>query len=265
MIGFLAQWIAAIGAAMHTLAPHSTEPEYCSQRGSIKYCYYQGEQNTDRVIYFMHGFGDDVYGWTVNFVTGEVQKNWKANGIVKPHVVSIDRGVWWYTEVEQGQELANFVEWFEKEKLGFTPKRTLYGDSMGGHNALRWSADFPNLFPRMAIICPAIPRSFVQNPPPSEGFPAWEFLAQQLISEYYNASPRKDFNPTVPYKIERADQSVPRIHLIASTIDDFGFYAGDVALHDSLSRNPNVKLSYEVQAVKHCEPEVSQLAAFLSE
>jgi pimeloyl-ACP methyl ester carboxylesterase len=262
MLEFLAQAIASIGVAFGHATTQSVEPTSCGQYKHIEYCYHAGDPKSQKVVYFMHGFGDDVKAWTINWVTGQIEERWKKDGTERPHIVTISEKVWWYTEKSQGQELTDFVNWFDSQ-LGFTPERRLYGDSMGGHNAFRWAADFPKLFSRMALICPAFPRSFVKNPAPSEGFPPWEFLAQTLISEYYKRSTAPVFNPLNPP--QPYVDFVPRVHLIVSDRDDFAFYAGGEMLHEMLGQNTAIDSTYEVQSISHCKVEASQLAQFLSE
>jgi pimeloyl-ACP methyl ester carboxylesterase len=268
MLDFLAQKIAAIGVTFMSLWAHPIAPTSCGQFQHIEYCYHAGSPNSQKLIYFMHGFGDDTKAWTVNWVTGQIVEEWKKNQVESPHVITISKKVWWYTEKSQGQELTEFVAWFESTQLHLSQSapsisRVLYGDSMGGHNAFRWAADFPRLFDKMALICPAFPRSFVKNPGPSEGFAPWEFLGQQLISEYYRKSSAPNYNPLAPPT--PYSELVPKVHLIASDRDDFGFFAGDTALHELLDKNSLVSQTYEVQSVPHCKVEATELARFLAD
>lgn len=258
MLAYLASAIAAIGVALNGFNPRAVEPTVCGQKKRIQYCYYEGSERSSRVVYYMHGFGDDVQGWTVNAVTGRIEKLWSEAQVERPHIVSIDRGVWWYVDSSEGEELRAFVEEVERELFSFQPDRVLYGDSMGGHNGLRWMLDHPDLFPRAALLCPAMPRAWVENPGPTEGFPPWQLLAEQLIAEYYNGSKDPKFNP-----IRASEVLQGRVHLVATPKDDFGFYPANRELARVLEGNPNVDFSFEWQRVKHCQPEASELARFL--
>jgi pimeloyl-ACP methyl ester carboxylesterase len=263
MLFFLAEAIASIGIALNSFSPQHVQPTYCSDHEGIEYCYYEGSPSSHRLIYYMHGFGDGTAAWTFNYATNQVEEEWAKNQVERPHVIVFGKKVWWYTEREQGAELTAFLKWFESEQINFVPERVLYGESMGGHNAFRWDADFPELFSKMALICPAFPRSFVENPPPSEGYPPWEILAQTLISEYYKESSRPDFNPLQALADGEIKISTPQVHLIVTDQDNFGFYAGGLTLQNLLAQNKDIHESFEVQSVKHCKVDAAQLADFL--
>lgn len=261
MLEFLAQMIGTLGATIISFTVNPIAPTSCSQRGDIQYCYYAGASESKKIIYFMHGFGNDVTGWTHNSVVGRIEEQWAKKSIVRPHIVTLSKNVWWYTERSQGTELSEFVRWFEASQIKASEgsiSRVLYGDSMGGHNAYRWSLDEPQFFSKLALICPAFPRSFVDHPAASEGFPPWELLAQNLINEYYKKSTHPRFNPL---KAKTAD--VPAVYLAVSNRDDFGFYAGGLALREVLKSQPQLNFIFEVQSVRHCEVDAVQLSEFL--
>lgn len=264
VLDFLAQTIASIGVALNGFTPIHTPATECSIYNDIQYCYYQGSQDSPRAVYYMHGFGDNVEAWSVNYSTVRVDKEWEKTSASRPHIIVISKNVWWYVDKLQGDQLTEFVHWIEKKYIGFTPERVLYGESMGGHNAFRWALDYPQLFQKMSLLCPAIPRHFVQNPPPSEGFAPWVLLSEQLIRSYYAQSRWPDYNPLlVEESFWRSTPLPPEIHLMYSSSDEFGFFAGGDALYELLAAHPSLRVSSEIQSVNHCKMEASQLAAFL--
>ena len=64
---------------------------------------------------------------------------------------------------------------------------------------------------------------------------------------------------------EKADSIITKVHIVASDIDSFGFYDGDMALHRQLSKDPAIQATVEVQRISHCEIEEAGTAKFLVE
>lgn len=264
MLIALAQAMANIGASLAIFSSHPVPAEFCAHLQGVEHCYYRGDSESRRVVYYLHGFGEDVEGWTYNYSTGEVEKYWARHHSVRPHVVTISKGVWWYTGVEEGKELLRFVEAFEQRYLSFVPERVLYGESMGGHNALRWVLDQPDLFKKIAVLCPALPRSFVNSPGPSQGFLPYEILAEQLIAEFYKQSAHVEFNPLTA--LSSATQFPKSVHLIATPRDQYGFWSGALDLKDRLAGLPEVVTTFEAQNIDHCNLATAEtLAKFLTE
>lgn len=264
MIDTLAQWIAKIGIALlSSVSPHHTPATLCAEHAGIQFCYYAGAQDNRQIIYFMHGFGNDVTAWTWNPVNGRIDQQWASSHTPRPTIVTLSKNVWWYTDAMQGAALTEFVHWFEGRYLAFTPgERVLYGDSMGAHNAYRWTQDETSLFTRLALTCPAIPSYFV---PQAQWVPphgVYEPLANLLIASEYAPSAHPDYNPLLMAS-QKPLGRLHDIHIIVSTRDDFGFYAGGRALYNLLRQNPYLHVTYEEQAINHCDPRQTFLARFL--
>ena len=240
----------------------SAQAKECGRQGEFQFCYYPGDASSTRVVYFFHGYGDNSESWGRNWATPRIEKRWKETGAKRPHVINLSKGAWWYTEKEHGQKLSAFVAWFET-RFDFTVERALYGESMGGHNAYRWSLDAPGLFARAAYTCPAVPKRFVKDQPVGPGSGFYEWLANQMIDGAYNGSSQPDFNMLEHSLNEKETTSIAKAYVLVLEEDHFGFYDGGMALHRALAKESDLELSLEVQKVKHCEHDVTQLADFL--
>lgn len=260
----LAQMIAAIGVSLQSPSEYTVTADTCSQDQNIEYCYYRGDKESRRIIYFMHGFGDDVAGWTYNYSTGQVEKAWTQTEIVRPHIVTISKGVWWYVDAAQGKELTEFVKRFEQTRFDDTFERVLYGESMGGHNALRWALDEPELFQKLALLCPALPPSFVAEPLAQPSFAPYEFLAEQLIGEFYKDANSPQDQPLNVVQNLKESGLPAQIFLAATPWDQYGFWSGAQELQAQLTALPWIQLTYDEQEVDHCNLSSAQgLADFL--
>lgn len=253
-----------LGLYFSITSNNHTPPTTCDKHEEVEYCFYKGDESTKRVVYFLHGFGNNTEAWTWNLVTERIEKNWKANQVKKPHVVTISLGrLWWYTSHEQGKKLKAFTEWVEKEKNLNPSERVLYGDSMGAHNSYRWSHDEPGLFNKVALICPAVPSSFTKEKK-SPGVWPFYVAADALIKKSYSEANPAITNPLEDLEYWKEFEKIPRIHVILSTTDHFGFYPGGKNLVELLKLNTGTAVTSEEQNVMHCRVDAQKLASFLA-
>lgn len=241
-------------------APNVVEANHCSKRNDISYCYYKGHPESNRVVYYLHGFGNDETAWSWNYVTARIEQIWR--GKKRPHVISMSFGkLWWYTEKSQGEKLMSFLNAFEKELKLEYPERVLYGDSMGGHNSLRWAGDFPDYFTKLVVSCPAIPTSFAKKIRGSSGIFPFNYVADSILSSrlttYKLANPVKD-----PEYIKRFN-TIKNVHIMVVTNDHFGFHSGGSDLFDVMKRDDISAVTFEEQDVRHCDMNPEHLSAFL--
>lgn len=244
-------------------SPVHTKPVECGHYQEIEFCDFGGDPLSPRILYVMNGFGHDIAGWSRNPVQGKIEAAWKAGGFIRPHVVSVGKkGLWWYTEKTEGEKMNAFTDWFESKLKVKPTERFLYGDSMGGHNIYRWSADFPNRFQALALSCPAMPLSFTKNPIHT-GLWGFNWFADSLIrSQYAKASIKS--NPLLQLQEKEMNEAVPKIYVAAATEDGLGFYSGSKALAEVLKAKTKSEVIFEEQEVTHCNVEPTSLAAFLA-
>lgn len=265
MINFLGTISSTIMGFFLTLfAPTHTLPTQCAQIKNVKFCYYQGHPASQRVVYFLHGYANNGEAWGWNPVTERIEKEWSEQKTPKPHVVSMSLGkYWWYTKKAQGKELEDFLVHFEKERGLKNPQRVLYGDSMGGHNSLRWAADYPALFNKLALICPALPYSFVNKFEGHEGLWPFNEMANFALTRSYAETIPPLMSPLKDQKFWDPNHSIHDVHIIISTRDHFGFYAGGKELYQLFKARADYRVSLEEQDIRHCLADAKKLSAFM--
>jgi pimeloyl-ACP methyl ester carboxylesterase len=267
VIEFIAAFVSLGAAFLLSLVNGvQTKASECNVHDGISYCYYAGSPETETTIYFLHGFANDQTAWSWNPVTKRIEKSWTKTSTPHPHIVAISNGrLWWYTKKEQGEKLTAFAQWIEMQKLGhLAAQRVLYGDSMGGHNAFRWASDQPRFFTRMALICPAIPFSFLGFDAPNAGWWPLNLLANRLILGRYAEAGEPFQSPLKALANRGKDELIPSIHIVATERDQFDFYRGDVALYNSLVHAGVKDIELEKQDVGHCNIQTDRIAAFLA-
>ncbi len=264
---FFSQIFAYFTGIFLSLIHHEhTAATKCGEVQDLQWCYYQGSPTTTRTVVFLHGFGNNHDSWGWNSVTKRILADWEKTKTDRPDVIALSFGkLWWYTH-DRGAEMTKFITEFEKTQKIENKSRTLYGDSMGGHNSFRWAVDHPEFFERMALICPAMPISFaVSDEKIYDGMWPFNMGADLLISEQYATLQGLNKNPiTNTFYFEKL-KPLQKIHVVVSDKDHFGFYAGGLRLTKALKTIPGAKVALEVQTIRHCEAEVSKLAPFIAE
>jgi pimeloyl-ACP methyl ester carboxylesterase len=243
----------------------SVHAKVWGNHGGYDFCFYPGDPTSTRLVVFFHGYGDNVQSWDSHPQTAQVQKYWNDNHVVRPNVINLSHGQWWYVDAVRATELNGFLAWFEPAHFAFTPERVLYGESMGGHNAYRWALDAPDKFVKLAVACPAFPKFFVKDAQTGPSSGLMEIIANQVIGGAYSGSSLPDFNPLLHSVRENPAATISKVYIVATDIDGFGFYDGDMALNRLLSKDAALSVTWEVQSVNHCEHEATQLAKFLVE
>lgn len=254
-----------VGFYLSLMATTHTPVQNCGEFKGLQYCSYQGAPESKRTVYFLHGFGNDVEAWSWNSVTDRIEKEWKDKQLPRPHIVSISYGkIWWYHQ-KRGLELTEFLHHIENKNLISHHDRVLYGDSMGGHNSFRWAADYPGLFRKIALICPALPLSFALNlKEESSGLWPVNHLADLVLSDIYQSSTPPLLDPLRNKNFWEQLKGLSRVHIIVSKTDHFGFYSGGVDLYHEFKKFPEIKVSFEEQTIRHCDASAEQLAPFLA-
>jgi pimeloyl-ACP methyl ester carboxylesterase len=266
MMTFLSQIASFFTGLFLSLIHHEHTPATkCGKVDDLKWCYYAGSPEQKRNVIFLHGFGNDDVSWGWNSVTKRILENWQQKNTPQPHVIALSFGkIWWYDH-KKGEAMSKFLVSFEKEHAIQNHPRTIYGDSMGGHNSFRWASEHPELFERMALICPAMPLSFaVKKENAYEGLWPFNFAADLLIADLYSSFEGKERNPITTTKYFEKLKALQKIHVVVSNKDHFGFYSGGLTLHAAMKNIPDVSITLEEQPIRHCEAEVSKLAPFLS-
>jgi hypothetical protein len=237
-----------------------------------------GATNGD-VAYLFHGRNLDENIWNDDtFYTAMIQQHWQKNKITPPIVVTVSFGPVWLLSEKGRAEKSGLLEVFTKivipeveAKTGKPRDRILFGESMGGINALVTGLKTGRLFQKVAASCPAV---YKLSPFASVG-EIQDFLgrtgadpkiifgviqmAKQFISD---ETEWKLFSPL--QLIETADPKVsPEFYLSSGLYDAYGNYEGNEALSER-ARARGFKLAWRPQYGGHCATDIVSLAEFLA-
>jgi pimeloyl-ACP methyl ester carboxylesterase len=246
--------------------------------GDLNYTIYRAENGvSDDVIYHLHGRNLDASVWNDDtYFTSLVQSYWQKSSIKPPTVVVVSYGpVWLLTpkssQVENGL-LDDFIARLPEieSKVGRPSRRILLGESMGGLNVLILGLSRPEMFSKVASLCPGV---YLESPfsdysthraamKRTGADPKIIYGVMQLAKKY--VSNNEEWNAINPISlIERADQSYPELYLSCGLYDNYGNFEGTEALAN-LAIQRGVKTRWHPLYGGHCAVDVASLADFLS-
>jgi len=228
------------------------------------------------VIYFLHGLNGSAKRWRTDHATlkKQVRLIWQRQGFEAPRVVVISLGSKWFLIDgflrEFKETLLPYVE--EKILQGRVGKRYLWGNSMGGFNALQLIMNWPQGFKKAVIVNPFIPYCLPYN-----GF--FENLNCAFKHEYtingwvnlFVMDLVKQSFPT-PDDWAQVDPFIfgqntlgshsPKIFLTCGTKDVFGFFGSNRDFAE-FAESLGVDLEWHPTALAHGEFEPEKVAEFL--
>jgi pimeloyl-ACP methyl ester carboxylesterase len=246
--------------------------------GNLNYTVYRAENGVSGdVIYHLHGRNLDASVWNDDtYFTSQVQAYWQKSSIKPPTVVVVSYGpVWLLTpknsQVENGL-LDDFIARLPEieSKVGKPGRRILLGESMGGLNVLILGLSRPEMFSKIASLCPGV---YLESPfsdystlraamKRTGADPKITYGVTQLAMKY--VSNNEEWNAINPISlIERADQSYPELYLSCGLYDKYGNFEGTEALAN-LAMKRGVKTTWHPIYGGHCAVDVASLADFLS-
>jgi S-formylglutathione hydrolase FrmB len=157
-----------------------------------------------------------------------------------------------------------------ESKVGKPRHRILLGESMGGLNVLIAGLSRPEMFSKVASLCPGV---YLDSPfsdysalreaiKRTGADPKIIYGVTQLAKKYVsNNEEWKAINPIS--LIERADQSYPELYLSCGLYDRYGNFEGTEALAN-LAIKRGVKTTWHPLYGGHCAIDVASLADFLA-
>ncbi|MFL6228582.1 MAG: alpha/beta hydrolase-fold protein [Pyrinomonadaceae bacterium] len=155
-------------------------------------------------------------------------------------------------------------------KIGKPSRRILLGESMGGLNVLILGLSRPELFSKVASLCPGV---YLESPfsdlstlraaiKRTGADPKIAYGVTRLAKKY--VSNDAEWNAINPISlIGRADQRYPELYLACGLYDDYGNFEGTEALAN-LAIKRGVKTTWHPLYGGHCAIDVASLADFLS-
>jgi S-formylglutathione hydrolase FrmB len=157
-----------------------------------------------------------------------------------------------------------------ESKVGKPRHRILLGESMGGLNALISGLSRPEMFSKIASLCPGV---YLESPfsdystlraamKRTGADPKIIFGVTQLAKKY--VSTNEEWNTINPISlIERADPHYPELYLSCGLYDNYGNFEGTEALAN-LAIKRGVKTTWHPLYGGHCAIDVASLADFLA-
>jgi pimeloyl-ACP methyl ester carboxylesterase len=183
-------------------------------------------KQSDQVVYYLHGIMDDEYRWSKTAIRSALYMTAIGQNKVLPTVVSISIGKFWFLTPDRrflGVLDSNLkvvaesiIPRIEKDLNIEIKSRIIVGESMGSFNAFQIAANYPSMWSKAAMLCPAFlpvgPHSsplemaaYLKRNPHAEAkkllavfplalidFPttnSWNLNNPILISKYLNAFP----------------------------------------------------------------------------
>jgi S-formylglutathione hydrolase FrmB len=137
----------------------------CFVEEIFEYCIYKAKQGTNgSVAYHFHGKDNNAHSWNdATYYTAMIQDNWAKKGAKPPTVVSVSFGPFWLLVPKNGGPDSGLLEKFLNEviprveaKTGPPKTRMVFGESMGGVNALFAGLQDNGVFSKVASLCPVI-------------------------------------------------------------------------------------------------------------
>lgn len=246
--------------------------------GNLNYTVYRAENGvSDDVIYHLHGRNLDASVWNDDtYFTSQLQAYWQASSIKPPTVVVVSYGAVWLMTPKNSQAESGLLDDFIarlpeiESKVGKPGRRLLLGESMGGLNVLILGLNRPEMFSKIASLCPGVyldspfsdlsaMRAAVKR---TGADPKIIYGVTQLAKSY--VSNNEEWNAINPISlIERANQNSPELYLSCGLYDNYGNFEGTEALAN-LAVKRGVNTTWHPIYGGHCAVDVASLADFLA-
>ena len=246
-------------------------------QGKLSFAIYRASTGVNQdIIYHFHGRNLDHTIWNDDtYFTSLIQSHWQNSNITPPTVVLISYGPEWLLTPKNSLIESSLMDDFISKlpiiesKIGKPKNRILLGESMGGLNVLILGLSHPELFSRVASLCPGVyldsPFSDfekIQVAMKRTGVdPKIAFGIYQMAKTY--VSNEKEWKEISPIDlIQRANSHYPALYLSCGLYDKYGNYEGTEALAQ-IAHSKGVKTNWHPLYGGHCAIDISSLADFL--
>lgn len=246
-------------------------------KGKLSFSIYKASTGVNEdIIYHFHGRNLDNTIWNDDtYFTSLIQSYWQKSNLKPPTVVLISYGpVFLLTPknsmVESGL-MNDFISNLPliESKTGKPKNRILLGESMGGLNVLILGLSHPELFSRIASLCPGV---YLDSPfsdfnkikealKRTGADPKIAFGIYKMAKTYVaNEEEWKEISPI--NLIKSANIHYPELYLSCGLYDKYGNYEGTEALAN-MANLKGVKTHWHPLYGGHCAIDISSLADFL--
>jgi hypothetical protein len=246
-------------------------------QGKLSFVIYTSSTGVNQdIIYHFHGRNLDNTIWNDDtYYTALIQSSWQKSNIKPPTVVLISYGPEWLLTPKNSMPESGLMDDFIsnlpliESKAGKPKNRILLGESMGGLNVLILGLNHPELFSRVASLCPGV---YLDSPfsdfnkikvalkrtgaDPKIAFGIYK-MAKTYIS---NEEEWKSISPI--YLIKNANIQYPELYLSCGLYDTYGNYEGTETLAH-VATIKGVKTHWHPLYGGHCAIDILSLADFL--
>jgi Putative esterase len=246
-------------------------------QGKLSFTIYKAKSGVNEyVIYHFHGRNLDDAIWNDDtYYTSMIQSHWQKANIKPPTVVLVSYGSQWLltpkTSKPESGLLNDFVSKLPiiESKIGKPRNRILHGESMGGLNVLILGLNHPELFSKIASLCPGVyldsPFSDFDkikkglqrtgaDPKIAYGIYLWSKKYVTNQEEYKAISPIDLIN--------KNNISCPELYLSCGLYDKFGNYEGTEALAN-IAKSKGIRTHWHPVYGGHCSTDIKSLSDFL--
>lgn len=246
-------------------------------KGNLSFSIYRANNGVNEdIIYHFHGRNLDNTIWNDDtYFTSLIQSNWQKSKVKPPTVVLISYGPEWLLTPKNSQAKSGLMDDFIsnlpfiESKIGHPKNRILVGESMGGLNVLILGLSHPELFSRVAALCPGV---YLDSPFSDfdkkraalkrTGADPKVALGVYLMAKKY-VSNEQEWKKISPIElIKQANIEYPELYLSCGLYDKFGNYEGTEALVN-IANSKGVKTQWHPLYGGHCAIDINSLADFL--
>lgn len=237
-----------------------------------------GSADTD-VVYYLHGHGGNAGRWMLGSgIQQGVRDAWRSRAVAPPVVVSVSFGGFWLLVEKNASPQSGLLEFFVDEALPAIERslpapprrRLLFGESMGGFNAIQLVLKRPALFARAAIACPAVTavspyadaravRDYLRR---TGANPARALMALALSRQLFFDQAAWDAASPLALGGSLLGPQTPPLFISIGDRDSYGFQEG-ARLFAELARSRGAKVAWAPVPGDHCSADASGIAAFL--
>jgi len=246
-------------------------------QGKLSFTIYKANKGVNQdIIYYFHGRNLDDAIWNDDtYYTSLIQQYWQKSNITPPTVVLVSYGPEWLLIPKNSMDKSGLMDDFISNlpqietKTGKPRNRILLGESMGGLNVLILGLSHPELFSKIASLCPGVylvsPFSdFTEKKAALKrtgADPKIAFGIYQMAKTYVsNEQEWKEISPI--NLMEKANTQYPELYLSCGLYDKYGNFEGTEALAN-LAISKGVKTYWHPLYGGHCAIDISSLADFL--
>jgi pimeloyl-ACP methyl ester carboxylesterase len=208
---------------------------------AYSWCITQGQ--SDEILYYMHGGGGSEKSWDVRGYAGFLEDRWAKVKHESPTVIVVSFGPTWLLTDMQTKEHPALLNLFVEEIMpslevkipGKHGLRLLMGNSMGGYNGAELALRYPELWDRVALLCPGVYvtdpfqtdeeiEAYLEKQPATTRRDYVRGLVAWVRQEFQSRENWERHNPM--HLAEIATRVKASYHLSCTKDDQYGFYDG---------------------------------------